>query len=464
MQEHHVQLEVVPEPPRDGAGVPVALTDATIRERTEKVLDRMHELELDQLVVYCDVEHSGNFAYLAGFFTRFEEGLIVIDADGRMAMVLGNENLNKAQHARVPVEAYLAPVFSLPNQPDAVARPLADILVEAGVRAGARVGLAGWKLFTSPAVDAPATFDVPTFIVEALRAAVGETGSLVNGTNVFIGDGGVRTTNNANEIAHYEFGAALASDAMLDAMDTLCSGVSEMELGDKLVRHGQHTSVVTIAATGPRFVQANMFPATSTVKWGDTISLTVGYAGGLSSRAGFAVSTADELPPEQAGWLERVAAPYFAAYVHWLECIRVGQTGGELFDEVERVLPRAEFGWTLCPGHLTAEEEWLCSPVYAGSCERLRSGMLFQIDIIPSVPGFAGVSAESTVALAEDALKRDIAARYPFLWERIEARRKYLIEVLGIELSPDVLPMCSTVAYLRPFMLNHRKAFSVSRW
>lgn len=458
-----VELRDVPSPARDCSLKPVELTNETIAERVRKVLAGMRDHALDQLVIYCDVEHGGNFNYLVGFFSRFEEALLVVDADGAMNLVLGNENLNKAAKARVEAGSTHAPVFSLPNQPDSVGRPLAELLRDAGVKPGGRVGVVGWKHFTSPAVDSTRALDLPEFIVAALREVVGAAGELIPAADIFIGEGGARTTNNANEIAHYEFGASLASDCMLDALDALEVGVSEMELGDKLVRYGQHTSVVTIAAAGPRFVRGNMFPTQNTVAPGDPISLTVGYAGGLSSRAGYAVSDARELPADERDWLDRVAKPYFGAYAHWLETIRVGMTGGALYDAVGRVLPRAEFGWTLCPGHLTAEEEWLCSPVYEGSTELLQSGMLFQIDIIPAVPGYGGVSAESTIALADEGLRREIARLYPQMWERMYARRAYLADVLGIHPSEDVLPLCSTVAYLRPYLLDHAKALVVAR-
>ncbi len=84
----------------------------------------------------------------------------------------------------------------------------------------------------------------------------------------------------------------------------------------------------------------------------------------------------------------------------------------------------------------------------------MLSGMLLQVDIIPSVPGYGGVSAESTVALADDALKTEIQRQYPEMWERIQQRRAYLKQVLGIAVSEDILPMCSTVAYLRPYLLD----------
>lgn len=101
----------------------------------------------------------------------------------------------------------------------------------------------------------------------------------------------------------------------------------------------------------------------------------------------------------------------------------------------------------------------MSSPVYEGSQEKLESGMLFQIDIIPSVAGYPGTSAESTVVLADEQLKQEIQKQYPDMWERMQQRRAYLKSELGIEVSEDVLPMCSTVAYLRPFLLNKDSAF-----
>ena len=160
-------------------------------------------------------------------------------------------------------------------------------------------------------------------------------------------------------------------------------------------------------------------------------------------------------------YVEKVAAPYFAAYTRWLEEIHVGMTGGEMFDKIEEILPRAVYGWSLCPGHLVAEEEWLCSPIYEHSTEVLRSGMMLQIDIIPSVPGYGGSCAESTVVLADEALKEQICQQYPEMWQRMQARRQYIIQQLGIQLSEDVLPMCGTVAYLRPYLLDKELAFVI---
>lgn len=458
----NVQLAKVKEPKKDGVNKPIFLTDITIEERKNKILERMKEKKLDKLVIYGDVEHGSNFEYLIGYFTRFEEALLIIDQKGTMNLVLGNENLNKASKARVEISKIVhVSLFSLPNQPNRKDVAFIDLLKEAGIKSNEKVGIVGWKNFTSPMEDNKHTFDVPYFIVDNIIKIVGNKDLVTNECEIFIGENGARCTNNANEIAHYEYAAALASDCMLDAMDALVEGANELDLGDKLVRYGQHTSIVTIASSGPRFINANMFPRDNKVKIGDPISLTNGYRGGSSSRCGIAVENDQQLPDGQKDYLDRVAKPYFNAYVAWLENIKIGMNGGEMFNIIEKELPREKYGWSLCPGHLIGEEEWMSSPIYEDSTEKLLSGMMLQIDIIPSVSGYTGSSAESTVVLADEALKKSINEQYPDMYKRMIDRREYLINELGINLSDDILPMCSTVAYLRPFLLAHDKAFKI---
>lgn len=447
-----VGLKPVGEPARDCTGIPVPLTDETIGKRRDAVLTRMAERGLDALVVYGDLEHGSNFEYLVGFLPRFEEALLVLHADGEAYLVLGNENMNKAPKSRIVATAVHAPHFSLPNQPMGNAEPFPAILARTGIR-GRRVGVAGWKNFTSRVEDNRRTFDVPHYILSALDEVCGSE-NVTNECSLLIGDGGVRTVNNANEIAHYEFGAALSSDCMLDAMDALRPGVSEMEVGGLLARYGQRTSVVTVAAFGPRFVKANMYPTDRRLSIGDAVSLSVGYRGGYSGRAGVAVADAGQLGPGQEDYFDRVCAPYFAGIQAWLEQVRCGMSGGEMHSLVESVLPRKAYGWTLCPGHLTAEEEWMSSPIYEGSREPIRSGMMFETDIIPSVSGYPGVSAESALVVADAGLRKEIREEYPCMWARMQARRAYVTGVIGIRLRDDVLPLCASLGYMRPLMLS----------
>ena len=454
-----IQLQTTT-PPRKFTDVPpVFLTDETMLARKDKVLAGMKAQGFDALVIYADKEHGGNFEYLTGFVPRFEEGLLVLDKTGAATVILGNENLKMAQHSRIPVTLKHCPYFSLPNQPMDNETSLETLFNETGLNTHARIGLVGWKMFTATAADNTALFDLPYFIVEAIKNST--TAQLANAAHLFIrGDNGARVTNNENEIAHYEYGANLASNCILNAMNAVEPGVRETELGALLAAEGQYQTVVTIAATGQRFEKANFYPTYKKLERGQPLSMTTAFKGGLSSRTGFVIADENELPENQKDYLDRVAKPYFAAVASWLENIRIGMPGGELYQLIETVLDKKQYGWHLNPGHLSADEEWMSSPVYPHSGETLKSGMIMQIDIIPSVPGYSGVSAEESVALADEALQRKIQATYPALWERITTRRAYIRNVLKINLADEVIPLSNAVAYLRPFLLAKDKAFT----
>ena len=50
------------------------------------------------------------------------------------------------------------------------------------------------------------------------------------------------------------------------------------------------------------------------------------------------------------------------------------------------------------------------------------------------------------------------AATYPDAWGRIEWRRRFMIDTLGIELHPDVLPLSNLAGHLPPFLLRPDRA------
>ena len=453
-----IELTRVKQPNIEENIYPVFLSDETMKDRKNAILTRMKENNLDSIVVWADLEHGNNFEYLVGFLPRFEEALLVLHKDGIAEIVLGNENLNKASKSRIPVTPVHMPHFSLPNQPMKTDKSVSEILEQCNLSQDKKIGLVGWKNFTSKYDENSELFDLPAFIVEALKKNLPNS-QFVNATFIFIGENGARCTNNANEFAHYEFGAALAGNCMLKAMDKLDVNVSEMEVADELDAGGQTHSVVTIMAAGARFEKANMYPANKKIKLTDPLSITTGFKGGLQSRGGYAVHDESELPENLKGYLEAVAKPYFNAVVHWLENIHVGMKGRELYDSIEKVLPKEKYGWTLNPGHLCADEEWLSSPVYPESEEVLKSGMLFQIDIIPSVPGFGGISCESGVMIADKELRDSIANEYPEIWDRIVKRQEYMRNELGIQISDEILPTSMATAYCKPWLLNKEMAF-----
>lgn len=454
-----INLQKTAAPQLDKDVLPVQLTDETMDIRKASLLKKMQADNFDAVVIYADLEHGGNFEYFTGFVPRFEEALLVIHQSGEAYLVLGNENLNKVPFARIAATAVHLPHFSLPNQPMETTLSVPAILKQTKLEQAASIGLIGWKNFTSQHDDNAALYDLPYFLVDGLKQAAPEA-SFKNAAYLMIGENGLRTTNNANEIAHYEFGAMLAGNCILKAMDQLAVGKSEMEIGAYLNDFGQTPSVVTIMATGARFEKANLYPTGKKIQLGDRISMTSGYKGGLQSRGGYAVHTSEELPEAEQDYLDRVAKPYFNAVKTWFETIAIDMPGADLYDKIEEVLPKEQYGWHLNPGHLCGDEEWLASPIYPDSSEKIKSGMLFQFDIIPSVPGYSGASCEGGVVLADEHLRAVIQNEYPEMWSRMQARRSYLIEEIGIQLSEEVLPMSNAAAYYRPFFLNKESALS----
>jgi hypothetical protein len=53
------------------------------------------------------------------------------------------------------------------------------------------------------------------------------------------------------------------------------------------------------------------------------------------------------------------------------------------------------------------------------------------------------------------------SAGYPAAWQRIEARRRFMTDALGIHPHPDVLPFSNLPAYLPPFLLRPDQAMTL---
>lgn len=454
----NVIYDKVARPVKHTGYVPVPLTKQTMEEHREKVLSRMQKLDLDVLMVYADREHGANYAYLTGFEPRFEESVLVLHKDGTCFLMFGNENLKMVRYSFIPATAIHIPHFSLPNQPMETEKTVEELFQSAGIANGQRIGCVGWKCFTSRLDNNESLFDVPAFIVDAVRK-INPDGKLINTAGIFLNPvDGARMVMNANEVAHYEYGAGLASTCIMDVLEAVEPGKTELELGALLAPNGQPNNVTTICATGERFTDAVVFPRNKKVVLGDKFSVTLGLRGGLTSRAAYVVNGPEELPENVKDYMDKVVCPYFKAAVTWYETVGLGVSGQAVYDAIQEVLPKEKHNWMLNPGHYTGADEWVASPVFPGSTAVLESGMLLQMDILPSVPGYGSANAEDGIALADEALRKEIQEKYPEAWARIQDRRTYMKEVLNIALKDEVLPLSDMCGYLRPYLLNHASA------
>ena len=413
----------------------------------------------DRLVIYADREHSANLAYLRGFDPRFEEAILVVGPDGEPAILVGNECFGLAGAAPLPMRRHLFQDLSLPSQPRDRSRPLAEILAGEGIAAGSRIGVVGWKTYNEPAMS-----DAPSYLVDELRRLTGPGGAVENATDLLIRAGdGLRILNELEQLAAMEYASCQTSNGVRRLLKGLRPGMTEREAVRLLDWNGTPLSCHLMLSAGPRASFGLLSPGDRPIERGDRFTVAFGIWGALTCRAGYVVDEAAELPAAIRDYADRLVGPYFEAIAAWYGALRIGQTGGVLNEIVASRLGDPFFGIFLNPGHQIHLDEWVNSPIYAGSTIELRSGMAFQVDVIPATgTDYFTTNIEDGIALADESLRAAFAAGYPAAWQRIVARRQFMADALGIELHPDVLPFSNLPAYLSPFLLSPGMAMTVA--
>ncbi|MBA1144586.1 aminopeptidase P family N-terminal domain-containing protein [Mesorhizobium neociceri] len=438
----------------------------TYEARIEALLACGASAGLDAFAVYGDREHTANVAYLSGYDPRFEETLLVIVPGQTPKLLVGNEGWGYAEVCDGPYERVLYQTFSLPAQPRDRSASLSDTLAASGLKTGQRIGAIGWKPFgPGDGGFGEATLDLPSFIADTLRALAGDKGAVVNAANLLMNPtDGLRAINEADQLACFEFAATFSSQGLRNVLRRIEPGMTELQAARLMGMNGLPLCCHPMLSAGKRAFYGLPSPRLDIIKRGDPITMAYGIQGSLNARAGFLVESAAELPREINDYVEKLVAPYFAAVVDWYETIGIGVTGGALWKAVHDRIGDPFFGVTLNPGHLVHIDEWMHSPVYSGSDIKLRSGMALQVDIIPATgTAYFATNIEDGIALADEALREEIAVRYPEAWRRIEARRAFMVDVLGIRLKPEVLPFSNIPAFLPPFWLSRNSAMAVTR-
>jgi hypothetical protein len=446
-------------------GVPTErpeLPAALHARRYERFLAALDAAGLDGALVYADREHCANLAYLTGFDPRFEEALLVVVPGRTPTLFAGPENLERAAASAIEVEAKLYPPFGLMGQDRRETPPLEDALRIAGLGSGQRLGVLGWKYFGPHETATPNTWlETPAFIVDALRAITGGVGRVVNANALLMQSStGLRAVNEIEQIAQFEFSAVAASEAIKNLVRSLRPGLREFEAVQKMRLNGLPHACHTMLSTGDRLVGLNS-PSSKVIERGDPLTTAVGYWGALSSRVGWVAEDQADLPSAAADYVERLGAPYFDCAADWYETIGIGVAGGELDALVRRHLDTPFFKLVLNPGHLIHIDEWMNTPVYPGSTETFSSGQMVQCDIIPAVGApYYSCNIEDGIALLDDAGRAELAENFPGVAARIEARRAFMGDVLGIRLKPEVLPLSNLAGALAPYLLAPERLFA----
>ncbi len=427
--------------------------------RLERLREQMEGRGYDRLVVYADREHSANISYLTGFDPRFEEALLVIGPAEQPAILVGNECWGTAGAAPLPMRRHMFQEFSLPSQPRERSQPLSEILGGEGIGHGSRVGVIGWKTYADRASS-----DAPAYIVDELRKLTGGPEHVENFTGLLIdAANGMRVINEVEQLAMLEWAACQTSEGVKRLLFGLQPGMSEHQAVALLGWNGWPLSCHLMLTAGPRARFGLLSPSDRPIKRADPFTTAFGIWGALNCRAGWVVEDAAQLPAGIADYVDRLVGPYFEAIAEWYGALHIGQTGGALQEIIDRRLGDPFFGIFLNPGHQIHLDEWVNSLVWPGSTIELRSGMAMQVDVIPATgTDYFTSNIEDGIGFADATLRAELAARYPEAWRRIQARRAFMAESLGIDLHPDVLPFSNIPAYLPPFLLRPQKAMTIA--
>jgi hypothetical protein len=298
--------------------------------------------------------------------------------------------------------------------------------------------------------------DLPAYIVDALRARTGDARRVANATRLFMAPAdGLRTTCEPEQIAFFEFASTCTSTGVRAVLAHLREGVEEQALEPLLAGAGLPLSCHRMIGFGDKARRGLASPSHNRARLGDPVTVGFGLTGALTCRAGCVAAGPRDLPAETRQFYADLAANYFDVVCTWYEHVRVGTTGGAVQRAVEERRDGRLYRFAVNPGHLLHLDEWMHSPFAAGSTCELRSGMALQADIIPVSAGpFFYVNAEDGIVLADDQLRRALADRFPDCWRRIQARRRFMRDAIGIALDDSVLPLANIPAWLPPYALS----------
>jgi Xaa-Pro aminopeptidase len=426
----------------------------------------MDERKLTHLVVYGDREHFANVAYLTGFDPRFEEAVLIVGLNGKPLLVVGNEceayvgvsplfNDGKLRRERFQT-------FSLLNQPREHSRKIKEIFAGEGISASSIVGCAGWKYFSDQELpDARHAIELPSYLVDTLRELAGRD-NVVNSTDVLMHPGyGLRTFCSPADIAYFEYTSIQASESIKQMIFGMREGMTDHEVVALGGTCGEPLACHTTFGTGRTASFGLSGPRGEKIQRGNSLSMNLSYWGSNSCRSGWIASTPDDLPGEAAGYVQEFAGLYFEVMSDWFALLKPGTPGGQLWRLIRERLPFERFGIFLNPGHLIHLDEWLSSPIYPDSDVPLHSGMAIQVDVIPSSPTYASTRMEDGVVLADENLRQQLKDAFPDCYARCQKRRKFMADVLGIELPEEVLPLSNIPAIVPPFFLAPNEIFAL---
>jgi len=456
-----VRLTEVDWPDFGAPDVPAETGAAELGARLDAVRAAMAARGLDRLFVYGDREHAANIHWLTGFDPRFEEAFLVVGPEGPALLAAGNECLPYTAPSPLAACGRIVvahcPALSLISQPRSPGLTMAAI-IDAAVPAGARIGTAGWKYWEPGEVETPArSLEIPAVFADLLRQRAGDAARVVNATDLFMHPGhGLRARITVDEVPRLEFANHMAAAALRRMVFAFHEGMTDFAAVEAAAIGGLPLGCHPTFATGTRADQGLSSPSGQRLVRGRPISFNICHHGANICRAGWVAETARDLPEPARDYLAAFAGPYLQALSAWFGMMRPGVAGADVHARIMAMLPPDRFGITLNPGHLIGADEWISSPIGAGSGEVLASGMAMQCDIIPAHSIYGSVRMEDGYVIADETFRQELAARFPAVAARCARRAEFMRAVIGLDLPETLLPLADTCGVMPPYLLAPR--------
>jgi hypothetical protein len=422
--------------------------------RFEDTIAQLKTLGYDFLLVFADREHNANMQFLTNLDPRFEEALLLLDTQGKRKMLLGNEDMGYKGVVPIPMDYELFQPFSLMGQNRSKSRTLTTILTEFGIKKGSSIGCAYYKTVDLKNRKA---IEMPAYLVDNLKRIVGKSGSISNANSIFMDNEiGLRHHNCLEELVRFEWASCRTSESIKNVVKNVEVGAREYDLAAHYQSDGLTYNCHPMVSTGEKAKNGMSSPSAQQVQLGDAFTSAFGVQGALTCRAGFIAHSKEDLPKDIQDVFEKFWRNYFETVVTWYENIGIGVKAADVCKKVEAVRDKSLFDFAVNTGHTIHLDEWVNSPFYLKSPVKLYSSMALQMDIIPvSIGAFVCANMEDGVVLADAALQNAWAERYPASWQRIVARRAFMIEKLGIRIKEEVLPLSNIPAYYAPYFLSN---------
>lgn len=462
--ENKVKIDLVENPiPINYEEIP-EYTKEDYEERIEKVLVLAEEKGFSHLIIYGDREHFSNIHYLTGLDPRFEEALLILEKGKKPKIVLGNECMQYSGMISLDLDKVLYHPFNLLGQPGRHDYRLVDIFKDSGIVSSSKVGITGWKYYEPEMHELDVSIlDIPNYIVETL-CLITERKNLINAMDIFTdNDYGLRHNISAKEIVNFEMAGTKASRNVYNVIKNLEEGMLEIEASKFLHIDGEPTTMHPNINFGDNNTSLGVRSATyhQKLRLGDTICVGMAHRGSLVHKGGVFINSPEDLTDKQKEVREHFYHTYFKSVVAYYENFKIGNTCGDIFDVVDKTLGDGQSGGIkkfhigLSLGHLIHTEEWSSSPFFKGSKTLIRSGMNVQCDytVMHKNP-YLTAHIEDGFVVADKELRDEVKEISPTCYKRIEARRKFMKEVLNIHLPEEILPLSDLAGVCFPYMAD----------